>query len=412
MFGITKKYNNIKDNANYKKIVDKATTELTAKITSMVISTTNRLSSKLYDFTKNQITTELVLSDSYEMSMHYNSLLAWATKQKGVSKFCRNYTMRSSNWWADNKFTLGMGYGTSFFLYKKKLCWLRQVKLPSQGSEREKSEIKITCLTRNKAIIENMVEEFRYKRKQNELYVYTYRVDGWEVLSPIIKREMKTVIMDLDLKTKIISSIDYFLKNKSWFVNRGLPYKKTIVLHGPPGTGKTSFIKTVASAFDKNLYVINISQMSNSSFEKAISSATSNSIIVIEDFDSCKSTHSRKNKDEKDTVEDIISLTTILNTLDGIVSLNGTIIFMTTNHIEKIDEALLRKGRVDEEYEIKNFGDTEVKEYIHLMFPEKDISSLPEFSEISGCKIQSLFMESRGDFDMFISSIPKENKND
>ena len=322
----------------------------------------------IYNNIKKQLTTSLVVTDSGYSNIikHYNGLLKWVLNRKGVSTFCRSFMLRTSDLWGgenDNYF-LGIGYTTTYFIYERRLFWIKQSKLESSGSEKIKTEIVVTGLTRNKNLIEKMVKEFSYKKTKNEIYVNMYTSDGWEVVTPIVKRELKTVIMDEDVKNNIVSDIDYFLQNKKWFYERGLPYKKTFIFHGKPGTGKTSFIKALASHFNKNIYLINISTMSNSTFEKSITSAPSGSFIVIEDFDSCEATHSREDKtssnDEFSVIESDgskdtngISLTTILNTLDGIVSLDGNMIFMTTNHIEKIDEALLRKGRVDETYEIK-----------------------------------------------------------
>lgn len=372
----------------------------------------------IFNFVKNQLTTSIVINDSgySPIVKHYNSLLSWALKQKGIDKFCRNYSMRSSGWWSDgDEFTLGIGYGYSFFIYKRRLFCLRQVKLDSTGSEKEKSQITITGFTRNKKYLEDMINEFRYKKKKDEIYINRYTLDGWETICPITKRPISTVIMRQDLKEKIIDNIQFFIDNKDAYVNRGLPYKKTIVLYGKPGTGKTSIIKALASYFNKNIYVVNISVLGNSGFEKAITTTPPNSIIIIEDFDSCTSTHARINKEKsienkdvekEDNQDNSLSLTTILNTLDGVVSLNGTIIFMTTNHIEKIDDALLRKGRTDEMYEIPYLQDKEVKDYIHLMFPDKKIPDVT-YREISGCDIQSKFMEAKCEYEPFMEELKK-----
>lgn len=378
--------------------------------------------SQLFVFVKNQLTTSIVINDSGYSNIikHYTSLLKWALKQKGVEKFCRNYSIRSNDWWGDGDgFTLGIGYGYSFFIYKKRLFCFHQQRLDSTGSEKEKSQITITGFTRNKKYLEDIVEEFRYKKKSDEIYINRYSSDGWETICPITKRPISTVIMKKELKEKIIDNIQFFIDNKDMYINRGLPYKKTIVLYGNPGTGKTSIIKALASHFNKNVYIVNIMTMSNTAFEKSITSVPANSVIIIEDFDSCSATHSRNtirdktsdptNSEEKE--EAALSLNTILNTLDGVVSLNGTIIFMTTNHIEKIDSALLRKGRTDEIYEIPYLTDTEIKDYIKLMFPEKEIPNV-KYSEISGCDIQSKLMESKYEYEPFIKELNKIAVND
>lgn len=227
--------------------------------------------------------------------------------------------------------------------------------------------------------------------------------------------------MEKNLKSKIVDNIQFFIDNRNMYIDRGLPYKKTIVLYGKPGTGKTSIIKALSSHFDKNVYIINIMTMTNSSFEKSITSVPANSVIIIEDFDSCVATHSRSsmattnkdnnNSNEKEEQETALSLNTILNTLDGVVSLNGTIVFMTTNHIEKIDSALLRKGRTDEIYEIPYLTDAEIKDYIKLMFPNEEIPYV-KYGEISGCDIQSKLMESKYEYEPFIKELNKIAIND
>ena len=363
--------------------------------------------SRIMNFLESQFTTKLVLNDAgfSNITLHYASLLTWALKQKGIKNFCRNFTMRADGWYSENdeKYSLGIGYGKSYFIYKRRIFCLDQTSLNSGGSDKEKSRITITGFTRNKKLIEEMVNDFRFKKNKEQLYVYTY-ADGWEVASPVQKRNINTVIIEKNLKNSILENINYFINNKEWFLSRGLPYKKTILFHGKPGTGKTSLIKAIASNYDRNIYSLNLNRMVNASFEKAMASVPKNSIIIIEDFDSCKSTHSRENNDEETKITEI-SLSTILNTLDGVISLDGTLIFMTTNHIEKIDSALLRKGRVDEIYDIPYLTDTEIKEYISLMFPDKKLANI-EFKDIAGCEIQSKFMDSKDDFDSFIESLP------
>ena len=103
-----------------------------------------------------------------------------------------------------------------------------------------------------------------------------------------------------------------------------------------------------------------------------------------------------------------ISLTTILNTLDGAVRLNDVVIFMTTNHLENIDPAVLRKGRVDHIYKIEYLKHNEIVDYINLMYKDTNfiLDENIRFGEIAGCNIQDLFMEHKEDFNSFIASLP------
>ncbi len=139
-----------------------------------------------------------------------------------------------------------------------------------------------------------------------------------------------------------------------------------------------------------------------------MASVPKNSIVLIEDFDSCRALHSRE--DENDNTNgmaelmEVLSLSKVLNVLDGVVSLDDTVVFLTTNHLEKIDAAMTRKGRVDYTFEIPYLEDAEVKEYIKLMYPEKEVPQ-KEFDTVAGCDLQSLYLEHREDFTAFISAL-------
>lgn len=102
-----------------------------------------------------------------------------------------------------------------------------------------------------------------------------------------------------------------------------------------------------------------------------------------------------------------LTLTGILNALDGLVPLDDQIVILTTNHPEVLDEAILRKGRIDHIVELGLLGDVEVRRYIKLMFPEAVVADSVEFNPIAGCNLQALFYENKFDSEEFIKSIPK-----
>jgi hypothetical protein len=105
---------------------------------------------------------------------------------------------------------------------------------------------------------------------------------------------------------------------------------------------------------------------------------------------------------------DPLTLSGILNALDGIASLHGTLIFLSTNTLDAIDPALLRKGRVDHTYEIKRLTHVEVLDYIELMYPGRSAEPTECFSDILGCDLQALYFEHHDNFDQFIAAIPKQ----
>ena len=207
--------------------------------------------------------------------------------------------------------------------------------------------------------------------------------------------------MFFDGKEEAVSKIDFFLDNKAWYYEMGIPYTLGIGLHGEPGTGKTSFIKALANKTGRHIIVLSLQmiktrkqltdfwyEMQYSSHNKRGSVNFSSKIIVIEDIDCAGDIvlkrfhkrgdskkvdkHKKGHKDDdsypydntnsntkKKTVngelvivnpadqEDPIHLDDILNVIDGIRETPGRILVMTSNHYDKLDDALVRPGRID-----------------------------------------------------------------
>jgi len=359
----------------------------------------------IFTFIKNQLITTLTFSNSgYGYTIeNFSSFLVWFEKHKW-SKYSRALSMDYNNDYDKSSMTVGVGSGHHFFFYKNRFFILHRYVEAKAGSSQLIHIIHLTMVGRKKKILYDLIDEFSYKLPEHKLSVWKYNGE-WSVCSTIEQRKLNTVIIDKTIKNKILSVIDEFKDSQDWYIERGIPYKKIFILHGIPGTGKTSLIKSLAGFYGKNLCLINISSMTDSSFEAALYSVPENSFIVIEDFDSTSAVKSRD--DSANPFSDIkpLSLSGILNSLDGIVSLNDKLIFLTTNVLDKIDSALLRKGRVDHIFELKALTHYEIVEYIQLMFPDNMIPENIVFPDILGCDIQSLYLEYHNDFNGFIDSL-------
>ena len=123
----------------------------------------------------------------------------------------------------------------------------------------------------------------------------------------------------------------------------GLPYHLGILFEGPPGTGKTTLAKAVAAYLKRDLFVVSTSSYHDDAhFTKSITSLPSGGVIVFEDIDTSKATKRTEDKEKGG-----VTLSGLLNTLDGILTPDDTIFILTTNDIDGIDEAVYRPGRVD-----------------------------------------------------------------
>ena len=115
------------------------------------------------------------------------------------------------------------------------------------------------------------------------------------------------------------------------------------MFHGPPGTGKTSLVKALANEFNLDLWYLSLSDLkAESSLLGLLSEVGPRSILLLEDIDIMKITHDRDGADQG-----TISMSSLLNTLDGVATPHGLITIMTTNNFEVLDPALTRAGRMD-----------------------------------------------------------------
>lgn len=373
-----------------------------------------------FGFIRDQSITTLELNNAgwSGNEAHFQAFMAWYLMSP-YSKWSRYLSLdgKYSRWDDDEcesdgtkkkTYVIGAGYGTHFFFYKYRLFWFSKGALQSTGSDKEKQNIVIKTLGRNQKPLMDLVEDFAVKPKETDLNIYAYK-EEWDVISRINKRPLNSVILRKDIKDSLVENLSYFFDNREWYVKRGLSYKQTYILHGLPGTGKSSTIKALASNFNKNICLIDITSMGNAVFEKAMATVPRNSIVLIEDFDSCRALHTRVDSESDEIsklseLTEVLSLSKVLNVLDGVVSLDDTVVFLTTNHLEKIDPAMTRKGRVDYIYEIPYLEDAEVKEYIHLMYHDAVIPDVT-FDTVAGCDIQSIYLEYREDLDGFISKL-------
>ena len=301
---------------------------------------------------------------------------------------------------------LSAGYSRNFFIFNGTLFWFRQYRLEQQPfSSKIVYSIDIVGLTRNFGKIKELITAAIQNRDFKEDYL---RVSSWNSMQSsystairLPKRSVDSVVMPAGVKENLLTLVDEFRVSRSWYLSRGLPYKLTFVLHGAPGTGKTSIVKAIASRYNYTIHSINIATCTDSDFTEAFREAYENSIILIEDMDASSTAISRFTKPTcehpSSSIKKLnsVSLTTILNTLDGVVQLNNTIVFITTNCLETLDEALLRKGRVDHIVEVGPLADADIREYIKVMYAGATISDNYTFPDTRGCVLQSLFIENK-----------------
>lgn len=208
----------------------------------------------------------------------------------------------------------------------------------------------------------------------NSLRVYIYR-QGWRLLCRKAKRGMASVVLPGVQKSALVADLQEFQESADWYKDRGVPYRRGYLLEGPPGCGKTSLVMAVASMLSRPVYVLNLgSVLSDDDLVDAVSEVPEHAVLLIEDIDATKVSAVREEKKEGGQSVNIttreVTLSALLNCIDGAFAREGRVLFMTTNHPDKIDPALLRPGRTDRREHVGMMGLAEVAELCGRFFSD------------------------------------------
>jgi mitochondrial chaperone BCS1 len=278
-------------------------------------------------------------------------------------------------------------FGSHYFWYKGSLLIFRRNQNRDQAgfmSVSEREEISLSCFGRNPATLKALILEARaqfMKRDERKTLIYrgTTRAGSteptWQRCLARTSRPFSTVILNEKIKQELIDDVtDYLNPNtRRWYSNRGIPYRRGYLLYGPPGTGKSSLSLALAGNFKMKIYIVSLSSVSASeeNLAQLFAELPRRCVVLLEDIDTAGLTHTREDtKPVDDTASEAdapkpstrrgspqppapivptgrLSLSGLLNILDGVASQEGRVLIMTTNHLEKLDKALIRPGRVD-----------------------------------------------------------------
>jgi len=199
-----------------------------------------------------------------------------------------------------------------------------------------------------------------------------------------IYKNIDTIYLREKDMTKIKSFLENFKYNKEIIQELGISDKLIVLLYGLPGTGKTSLIYVIACFLQKDIYYVNFSKIrTNKDYQDIINFVQKNcgnAIIIFEDIDATTNVVHQRNENTKDlTVNELIdaendtlTLSYMLNSLDGALTSDGSVIIMTTNYINKLDKAIHRPGRVDVKIEMKKCDHHQIKA-IYKKFIKRDL---------------------------------------
>lgn len=236
-------------------------------------------------------------------------------------------------------------------------------------------DVTLTTLGRDGAVLKEFLKEIEalyVRRKDGLMRVYVQKCDEWAEFSRRKPRDLKTVILPEGVKNSLLSDMKRFTESEERYIHLGLPYRRGYLLHGPPGNGKSSLVEAIAGTLGYDLYVLSLSAlaMTDQTLLQLMSNVPTSGICLIEDVDAAF------NKEREKASRDGSSVTFsgLLNAIDGVGARPGQIVMMSTNHIERLDAALLRAGRSDVKLHIDNATPLQGMELFERFYPHSGLS--------------------------------------
>lgn len=334
---------------------------------------------------------------------------AWAEEWLANQPFARRAkrTKISSTFNNGSRLIITPGYGEHVFWNGGHPIMVHREAQPATKAGASGDLLRVTTLDFGRKTVEKIYQEIvGYAESLGSMRIMTH--DNWGLWQPMQKkqyRKLGSVFVPQPIKDQIIGHIDWYLKSREWYHEMGIPYRTGMLFYGPPGTGKTSLVQAIAGVFDLTVYMMSPADLdSDASLKRAMARVTPRSILLIEDIDRCiaqkKEDPKPKKSDETTAPATEASgptLSGVLNAIDGIAAADGRILIMTTNHIEKLDDALIRDGRVDLKIQIDAMQKAEVVAMAQSFFPKLSMDKIREMVDCepsrTGAQWQTHFVE-------------------
>lgn len=373
-FSISKQANNIKDLSKDNHIKERKIKKM-SEATKFLRGQFSKFGMKEYAETYAVDSIVKSIKVRYGEELYFSNSNACDTVSKWISKYDKKYSNRNSRndgTLVNCQFLFKIEDHTFGFVqvgnYINKYDMLSFVRT---GGENAESDIQIYIFGRKYKKYVKELKDLINHSNTDDLYLYNIkgedRNDGIGINSigrVMDRRSLDTLFYNGEVKKTITDHIENFFANRHIYESKNLIYKTGILVYGDPGTGKTSLAVALASEYNYNLIVLDMTtfdKLDTSMLTSCINCDSDKFIVLLEDID----TLFTLDRDDKNIDKDNKTIINkMLQFLDSSSSPSDVIFLATTNHIEALDKALLRDGRFDLKVNIGNIDHATAKKMI------------------------------------------------
>lgn len=236
------------------------------------------------------------------------------------------------------------------------------------GFLKDKESFSLRIFSRNKDVARQLIQECRDKAipDDGKVDIRIVAYGQWILGTRIAPRSLSSVILHGKQGNDVLTDMTEFLGSQDWYHRTGVPFRRGYLLHGPPGNGKSSLVKALAGELRLGIYLMLLSDpdMNDNRICDLLAKVPEKSILLLEDIDCAFTMRKRANGKEGG-----LTFSGLLNAIDGVASTEGRLVIMTTNHIERLDPALIRPGRADMKLLLDNASAEQARRLFERFFP-------------------------------------------
>lgn len=343
-------------------------------VMGVILAALRSIPAKLWRWGKSMFVVSLEIRSDDEVAFGW--MAAWLDSQPSTGRI-RRLRLTAAYTKSGARPVLTPGFGWFWIRWGRHLILLyreREEGGDNQGGFSKRTElIKLHTWGRSTEVLRRLVTEAkalvdRHDRGDPVIYIQYY--DTWIQLGALRHRDLGSVVLPEQVAQECCADLNRFLLGEQWYHSHGVPWRRGYLLKGLPGTGKTSLVQSLAATVERDLYVINLkaSGMTDERFLGMVANIK-NGLLLIEEVDLV--VPSREAATSADSLTRGVGLSTLLNVLDGAMSREGVAVFMTTNYPDKLDPALVRRGRIDREYVFTYASQWQLEELWRRFYPDQ-----------------------------------------